>query len=150
MREDLEKLLAGESGHSAGHPAECAECREDLAAMKEQAAWLRDLREPDPGSPSATDGPRTGFYARVMERIEAQSPSIWNLFFESQLGRRLAIASMAIALCLGVYLVSSDSAPEQTFAPVPEVRIGAQPASMLAGMPDENSVLVNLITYREQ
>lgn len=144
MRDDLETFLAGGASPSQGHPAECQECREDLAAMKEQAAWLRDLRAPDAGS-----GPRAGFYARVMERIEAQSPSIWSLFFDSQFGRSLAMAAMAVALCLGVYLVSSEST-EPALPPAMQVQIGSRPAAMLAGLPDENAVLVNLITYREQ
>src|SRR5690348_1250193 len=115
MRDDLEKLLDG--GSSSRHPEECQECREDLAAMKEQAVWLRELRSPQPDAV-----PRAGFYARVIERIEAQSPSIWNLFFESPLGRVLAMASMAVALCLGVYLVSSESS-ERALAPAPESRM---------------------------
>src|SRR5579872_7309278 len=52
---------------------------------------------------------RPGFYARVMERIEAEGPiSIWNLFIESAFGRRIAVASLALALLVGVYLVSSE------------------------------------------
>lgn len=142
MRDDLEKLLA--DGSSSRHSEECRECREDLAAMREQSAWLRGLR-----ADADIAAPRAGFYARVMERIEAQSPSIWNLFFESPLGRTLAMASMAVALCLGVYLVSSESS-ERTLAPAPEMRMDVRPAAMLAGVPDQNAVLVNLITYREQ
>lgn len=146
MRDDLEKLLAGEAGSSSRHPEECRECGEDLAAMREQAAWLRQLRAPDAESDS---GPRAGFYARVVERIEAQKPPMWSLFFESPFGRGLAMASMAVALCLGAYLVSSESASHPVL-PIGEVQIGARPAAMPAGLPDSNTVLVNLITYREQ
>src|SRR6185437_10157442 len=126
MREDLEKLLTGEAGPTSRHPDECPECRDDLAAMKEQAAWMRGLRAPHADVPL-----KAGFYARVMERIETQSPSIWNLFFDSTLGRALAMASMAIVLCLGIYLVSSESS-EQQFEPAAQVQIGTRPAAMLA------------------
>ncbi len=97
---------------------------------------LRALRAPQ------TEDPRPGFYARVMERIEAQRPvSIWQLF-DSAFGRRIAIASMAMAVLFSVYLVSSErlAAPPQ-----PTGSTLAQ-----AGLPDKDTVLVNLVTYREQ
>jgi hypothetical protein len=104
--------------------------------MQEQAAWIRGLRAPSDCEP------KPGFYARVMERIDAQRAiSIWVLFFDSQLGRRLALASMTLAVCLGMYLVSSEQA-----APPPV----AKPAAILAGSPDRDAVLMNLVTYREQ
>ena len=128
MRDQAEEVLAGRAEPSP-------ECREEIAAMREQAAWIRGLRAP------ADTEPRPGFYARVMERIEAQgAASIWSLFFDSQLGRGLALASMTLALCLGMYLVSSEkTAPPE-----------AQAGTILAGAPDRDAVLVNLVTYREQ
>src|SRR5579872_6658123 len=58
---------------------------------------------------------RPGFYARVMERIEAEGPiSIWNLFIESAFGRRIAVASLALALLVGVYLVTSERSEDVT------------------------------------
>jgi predicted anti-sigma-YlaC factor YlaD len=71
IRDHLEEVLAGPGSapkHPAGeHLAACAECREQVAAMREQAAVLRQFHaesEPEP---------RPGFYARVMDRIEAVS-----------------------------------------------------------------------------
>lgn len=120
----------------AGRAIAAPECREEIAAMREQAAWIRSLRAP------ADCEPKPGFYARVMERIDAQRAiSAWILFFDSQLGRRLALASMTLAVCLGMYLVSSEQTPP---APV------ARPAVILAGSPDKDAVLMNLVTYREQ
>jgi hypothetical protein len=114
--------------------------------MREQAALLRALRAP------AEVEPRTGFYARVMERIEAQRPiSIWSLFFESAMGRGLAMASMAFALAMGIYLVSSERIADQTIV------VKGQPDWVLSDdmanpgiAPDRDTVLVNLVTYREQ
>jgi hypothetical protein len=128
MRDELEHVLEGKAEPSP-------EYREQIEAMREQAAWIRSLRAPEDSEP------RAGFYARVMERIEAQAPiSIWSLFFDSQIGRRLAVASMTIALGLGVYLVTAErTAPTEDRAPV-----------MLAGTPDRDAVLFNLVTYREQ
>ena len=110
--------------------------REEIAAMLEQAAWIRALRAPEDCEP------KPGFYARVMERIEAQgTASIWSLFFDSQFGRRLAVASMTLALCLGVYMVSVERT-----APVEDPGPGNYGRN--AGSFD--AVLFNLVTYREQ
>jgi|HubBroStandDraft_5_1064220.scaffolds.fasta_scaffold400920_2 hypothetical protein len=129
LRDNVEDILAGKASAAP-------ECREEIADMQEQAAWIRGLRAP------ADCEPKPGFYARVMERIDAQRAiSIWILFFESQLGRRLALASMTLAVCLGMYLVSSE---QSTPPPV------ARPAAILTGSPDRDAVLMNLVTYREQ
>ena len=63
--------------------------------------------------------PRPGFYARVMERIEAQTPtSVFTLFFDSLFGRRIAMASLALALLLGVYVISSNRWREPQIAAI--------------------------------
>ena len=152
MRDELENVLSGPlTDWQRQHLEECAECREDLAAMREQAALIRGLRASSIESAPAEPAP--GFYARVMERIEAQGAgSVWSLFFDSRFGRRLAIASMALALCLGVYLVSSEQHAEQTVVLTDDAG-----SLVLTGAPDlaqasdpDGAVLVNLVTYREQ
>src|SRR5439155_13666164 len=60
--------------------------------------------------------PRPGFYARVMERIEAQGASIWDLFFESAFGKRIAVASLALALLLGIFLVTQERSEQPMIA----------------------------------
>jgi hypothetical protein len=130
LRAQVEDVLAGKTSADS-------EFREEIAAMQEQAAWMRSLRAP------ADCEPKPGFYARVMERIDAQRAiSAWILFFDSQLGRCLALASMTLAVCAGMYLVSS----EQATPPAP----AARPPVILAGSPDSDAVLMNLVTYREQ
>jgi predicted anti-sigma-YlaC factor YlaD len=149
MREQIEEVLAGSPDASRQqHLDECAECREEIAGMREQAAWLRDLRAP------SGIGPRPGFYARVMERIEAQGAvSIWSLVFDSAFGRRIAVAAMALALLMGVYVVSSEQSADQavviTGQPDPVLPDGLS-AAMLAGSSNQDAVLVNLVTYQEQ
>ena len=106
--------------------------------------------------------PRPGFYARVLDRIEAQGPgSVWALFFDSLFARRIAMASLALALLLGVYVISSEQMAEpQMAARVQDTcrrRVfsgdvfsdSAQPR-LVTGAPDQDAVLVNLVTYREQ
>ena len=147
MRDQIESVLGGSPNMSSQqHLDNCRECSLEAARMCEQAALLRALRAP------AEVEPRTGFYARVMERIEAQRPiSIWSLFFESAMGRGLAMASMAFALAMGIYLVSSERIAEQTIV------VKGQPDWVLSDdmanpgiAPDRDTVLVNLVTYREQ
>lgn len=151
------------------HLAECEECRAKVNAMRQHASLLRELRP----SEDAVLEPRAGFYARVMERIEAEGPiSIWNLFIESAFGRRIAVASMALALLLGIYLVTSERTAEEPVIAVqqdqfvsPEVPL---PASLVIAdedapgrvlMPAEplvdaqsgdDDILINLVTYQDQ
>jgi predicted anti-sigma-YlaC factor YlaD len=104
IQDHLEEVLAasrmGGSHETARHLDECEECRGEIEAMRKQAAMLQELR--------ADAEPRAGFYARVMERIESQGPiSIWSVFSDSPFGRRIAVAAMALALVLGLYLVTS-------------------------------------------
>src|SRR5206468_667822 len=88
---------------AAEHLAACEECRNEVAAMRQQSTLLRQWRA------GVEVEPRAGFYARVLERIEAQTPaSIWSLFFDSMLGRRIAVAALALALLVGVTLVSLE------------------------------------------
>ena len=158
IRDHIENVLAGsEPEHLAG----CEECRSEVQGMQEHTALLRELRAPE----SFVEEPRAGFYARVMERIEAEGPiSIWNLFIESAFGRRIAVASMALAILLGVYLVTSERSAEdpmiagQETQQQPLIVVGEDgPARVItqmdqspAGQSSEDAVLADLVTYREQ
>jgi anti-sigma factor RsiW len=168
IRDHLEQVLAGPGAapeHLAGkHLTECEECRDRVMAMREQAAILRQLRAAEVDMAE----PRAGFYARVLERIEAQGPSsVFTLFFDSVFGRRIAMASLALALLLGVYVISSEQMPApETAGPqvagiddlsqdLPGVFAdgvfsdNAQPR-LVTSVPDQDAVLVNLVTYRER
>jgi hypothetical protein len=150
IRDHLEEVLArrkpGLDGGLA-HLDECAECSGEVAAMRKQAELLQSLRADEEAEP------RPGFYARVMERIEAQGArSIWSLFFESPFGRRVAVASMALALLLGVYLVTSERSEEQLGIGTAQAQsiAGEDQPGFVVGAPDRDAVLVNLVTYQEQ
>jgi predicted anti-sigma-YlaC factor YlaD len=155
VRDHIEDIVAGvESASVAEHLKACEECRSDVTAMRAHSAALRELRAPDDAEP------RPGFYARVMERIEAQGPaSVWNLFIESAFGRRIAVASLALALLLGVYVISSERAADQPIVAgqqaQPAVVLGEDaPGRVITQMSGNQSsnddVLVNLVTYQEQ
>ena len=165
IRDHLEEVLAGPGSapeHPAGkHLAECEECRGQVSAMRDQAAMFRQWR------PAGEPELRPGFYARVLDRIEAQGPgSVFTLFFDSLFGRRIAMASLALALLLGVYVISSEQMSEPQIAGVgslPQARLVSdlpedlpvgfsdygQPR-LVTGAPDQDAVLVNLVTYRER
>ena len=158
IRDHIENVLAGsEPEHLAG----CEECRSEIQGMQEHTALLRELRAPE----GFVAEPRAGFYARVMERIEAEGPiSIWNLFIESAFGRRIAVASMALAILLGVYLVTSERSAEDPMIAVQEAqqqqlivvgedgpaRVIMQMEQSPEGQSSQDAVLADLVTYQEQ
>jgi predicted anti-sigma-YlaC factor YlaD len=143
IRDHLEEVLAGsrDGAKLREHLSNCEECDGEVAAMREQALLLRGLR--------SDAEPRPGFYARVMERIDAEGPaSIWNVFIESAFGKRIAMASMVLALLLGVYVVTAEQRDHSTV-----VRVVAGDQGQVwnePGTPDRDAVLLNLVTYREQ
>ena len=154
IRDHLEEVLADSPGDNAArqHLAGCEECRGQIAAMREHGRLLRTLK------PAEEVEPRAGFYARVMERIEAQgAASIWNVFSESPFGRRIAVASMTLALVFGFYLYTAEQ-PEPGIVQHPiEFVTGPIPGEDQPGLdltrggaPDRDTVLVNLVTYQEQ
>jgi hypothetical protein len=72
--------------------------------MRTQAEMLQTLR------PAEEVEPAPGFYARVLQRIEERgNRSIWSVFSDSPFGRRLAYASLTIAILLGSYVVTQES-----------------------------------------
>jgi predicted anti-sigma-YlaC factor YlaD len=149
IQDHLEEVLAEPDGEgfspAAAHLAECRECREEVSALREQAALFGTLRA------AATDdtlAPRPGFYARVMERIEAQRPiDIWQIFFDSAFGRRIAVASTALVLLFSLYLISSERFAQPITVTMEEHSSMTHPE---VGLPDKDTVLVDLVTYREQ
>jgi predicted anti-sigma-YlaC factor YlaD len=143
IRDHLEEVLAGsrDGAELREHLKNCEECGSEVEAMREQALLMRGLR--------SEAEPRPGFYARVMERIDAEGPvSIWNAFIDSAFGRRIAMASMALALLAGVYVVTAE---QKDHSSVISVKAGDQGLIWnQPGTPDREAVLVNLVTYREQ
>ena len=72
--------------------------------MKAQSELLHSLRVPEEIEPAA------GFYARVLQRIEERAKeSIWAGFIYSPFGKRLAYASLTIAVMLGTYVITQET-----------------------------------------
>jgi anti-sigma factor RsiW len=153
VQDQLEDVLAGSlpAGHpAAAHLEACAECREEAEAMRIQSQWLR-------ASFAAPElEPQPGFYARVLERIEAQRPvSMWTLFVESVAGRYLVTASLALALLTVGAAISMEAPPEQPFYGAVEMdplypSAGFSHAMLASSAPDNGAVLMSLVSYQER
>jgi len=155
IRDNLEEYLKGSTRVPQGfyaHLEACGDCASEIRLLETQANMLRSLRstadvEPDPG-----------FYARVMGRIEEQGRgSIWSVFLQPSFGRRLAIASAALVVLLGTYLVTTEPG-DQSVVPVPTVvttntvnttapEAGSVPDSLRRQQRD--AVLVDLASFHE-
>ena len=152
IKERLEEYLrgAGEQGHLVefrAHLGGCENCREEVGAMEAQARLLRVLSEAEEVEPAA------GFYARVMEIIEARRvASLGDLFLEPAFERRLIFASLTAVILLGSYLFYTErshlfeaSSPVTIMAaePLDQGKLGADPQS------DREAVLLTLASYGE-
>ena len=116
--------------------------------------------------------PRPGFYAKVMDRIESQQKSsIWSVFLEPVFSKRLAFASMALIMLLGVAFFNAAPGEDETLAmrdggsPVvwsgnedqaaPVLGGGrvdalhASPVAMMGAEQGRDVVLVDLVSYQE-
>jgi hypothetical protein len=158
IRHSLEDFLRGHDypgsselpAEAEAHLGECAECARELSLLREQSQLLRSLRNTE------SIEPRAGFYARVVERIEAQPASIWSVFLDRKFGFRLALASAALVALLGTYLVTSEpSGPEFVSSPS-VVQVGVRQAgAQQSGSPNDesqqqrNAVLVDLASYHQ-
>jgi hypothetical protein len=151
IRKHVENYLKGSLSEIPAefdrHLGECRDCAGELGRLEAQSQLLRSLG----GAQDAE--PRAGFYARVMERIEAQQRfSIWSVFLDRKFGFRLAIASGMLAALLGAYLVSSEPAgPESGIAPTVATAGGAASGTLsdTGAQQQRDAVLVDLASYRQ-
>jgi len=139
IRDSLEDYLKGSSGELPAefhtHLGECGECANELRQLEAQSQLLRSLRSPHDAEP------RAGFYARVMERIEAQPASIWSVFLDRKFGLRLAVASAMLVALLGTYLVTSEpGGPE--LASAPAIVMTDTPPATVASLQEEASAQI--------
>jgi len=128
------------------HLRVCDECRGELSWMQEQARLLRGL------APDQAYDPAPGFYARVLEQIEArQNLSIWSVFLEPAFGRRIVATSLALACLLGGYLAFTETAntpPAANAAAI--IAVEEHPPGLGADRQrDRDTMLVTLATYQE-
>jgi anti-sigma factor RsiW len=138
VTENLEAYLSGclpavEREKWDAHLAECSECRAGFEELKESAKWLHLLRPPQ----DVELEPATGFYARVVERIDQQREiPFWAMLLDPSFGRRIVFACLVLLALLGAYVASVEQGeypgahrPEAILAgpptPIPAPRLGA-------------------------
>lgn len=150
VKDHLEEYLAGSADAAVKAEME-ARLGPDAGALESLAEGIRALRAPEPPEMAP------GFYARVMERIEAQRGSAWYAVFESVFARRMAFAAFALVVLLGGLMLSREPAEvPRAFASVPVLVNEDGIAPTLNGGFSEihqgssDAVLVNLATYAEQ
>jgi len=146
ISKNLEEYLKGSVSEIPAefhrHLEACEDCANELGRLEAQSRLLRSLG-------AAKDAePRAGFYARVMERIEAPQPfSIWSVFLDRKFGLRLAVASGMLAALLGVYLITSEpGGPETGVAATAAISNAAADAGE---QQQRDAVLVDLASYRQ-
>jgi len=118
VMESLEEYLSGVLEPAVrrrieAHLNECASCRAGMDGMAGVSSLFGALR-----NQACEAAP--GFYARVVERIEATSaaPSLAGLFaFDLVFARRLAFSCMLTLAVLGSVLVSRELAYRGSFTP---------------------------------
>ena len=152
--DNLEACLQGRPcAEVDSHLASCSACSQTLNAMKRQSALIQSsLRVP---SAAADIEPLSGFYARVVRRIESErKPSFWSLLLDPIFGKRLMYGSLAAVILMGAYLAAIEPVGQQMAFGSPEAilsephnhedhALGANPQR------DRDVVLVNLATYSE-
>ena len=152
IKERLEEYLRG-TGEQAdldsvrAHLASCEGCSGEVEDMRSQVWLLQLLRSPEETQPGA------GFYARVMDRIDAQrSTSTFYAFLDLHLAQRLIFASLTAVFVLGSYLVYTEREPSFVESG-PVAVLASQTAERdLVGVhqaQDRETVLVALASYEE-
>jgi hypothetical protein len=149
ISQNLEAYLNGSElpAEFRSHLGECGECASELRALEVQSQLLRSLR-----SPHEIEA-RPGFYARVLERIEAQPASIWSVFLDPRFGFRLAVASAALVALLGAYLVTTEpGGPELASSPavvLTDTQLTTLREDGARQQQQRDAVLVDLASYHQ-
>ncbi|HTU32883.1 MAG TPA: hypothetical protein VMF66_03680 [Candidatus Acidoferrum sp.] len=134
------------------HLSSCGECASELDLIEKQTLSLRALRS------SEAVEPRSGFYARVMQRIEdaRAANSVWSVFLEPVFAKRLVYASITMVLLLSTYIIATEPgnqavyhAPATVTAPAPQMASSSDDADSTATPQERDAVLVNLAAYQE-
>jgi anti-sigma factor RsiW len=147
--DSLEDYLAGALNSAdrkrvEAHLDECEMCREEVSAMQDVGLLLGSLRTSEAAEPAP------GFYARVMQQVEAAAPrkpaSVANLFgFDLIMGRRLAFACLLTLAILGSFLVSRETSYSPS--PSPESIMAQQESPAFGQAQGHDAMLLTLTAY---
>jgi anti-sigma factor RsiW len=145
--ESLEEFLAGtlepaERQAIDKHLSDCGQCREEVQGMQAVSLLFGSFRNEE------TFEPAPGFYARVMQRVEASkpAPSFASLFaLDAVFGRKLVFSCLLTLGLLGGYLISRESS--YMTGPTPEAMMAEQTRAGFDSAPAPESMLVTLTNY---
>ena len=150
IKEGLEEYLRGTPGKKLPvefeqHLRNCDECREELSWMQEQSRLLRAL------AASRELEPAAGFYARVMDRIDAErQSSFWGAFLEPAFGRWLTASALTLTLLLAGYLAKTETTRTVSTAPEAVMAVEDYPSRLGQDRQrDRDTMLVTLASYRD-
>lgn len=145
LRENLEGYLSGKLGPAVRqeletHLAACPGCREEWEILRSSAEDVRALRPPE----GMDLDPAPGFYARVMERIDAEREvPFWAMLLDPAFGRRVAFACLMMLALLGAYVAAFDQT-DYSYQHMPEaILAGRAPGGPLSRAPHFNSDLAH-------
>jgi anti-sigma factor RsiW len=147
VMDSLEEYLSGTLEPAVersieAHLSACQACREEVRSMQDVSQLFVSFRAEEAVAPSA------GFFATVMQRVEAQrpAPSFASLFaLDFVFGRRLVFASLMMLAVLGTYLVSHEV--ESPVPAPPEIVAGGPPAFDAT---PADGMLVTLTAYEQR
>lgn len=114
--ESLEEYLAGtlepvEQKAVETHLSHCSTCQEEISGMREVSSLFGALRVEEPFAPPP------GFYARVLQDVEARKRPAFTGIFDLGFARRMAFASLLTLAVIGGFLVSRDHSYRPGYTP---------------------------------
>jgi len=150
VMDSLEEYLSGALEPAVersieAHLSVCHACREEVRGMQDVSQLFVSFRAEEEVAPS------TGFFAGVMQRVEAQrpAPSFASLFaLDFVFGRRLVFASLMMLAVLGTYLVTREV--EYPAAPASEAVVAEEQGSPAFDSAPADNMLVTLTAYEQR
>lgn len=150
----LEEILHGKAEADVkaavySHLEACSVCETELAAVRQATGIVRALRQTE------TPEPKAGFYARVIQRVEAQGrPSFWELLLDPVFGRRLVYGTAASFLLMASFLLATTGEPSELARAPVEIMVqptaGVGPSAFGDDLQrDREHFLVTLASFAE-
>lgn len=159
IENNLEGFLSGalDAARLGEFEKAVAESDAETRLLIERMARQSRLIQSSLRAPEQHADPGAGFYARVMDRIEAQRAAFpfWSAFLEPLFFRRLVMASATLLLLLGLTLFTGgpdDTAIAGDAEQIQQLIMAGEPEPLVITSPVSNGrdvVLGDLTTYQE-